>query len=165
TVDRIKKNFKIPLAIKGIATAEDAKLAVEHGVDYVYVSNHGGRQLDHGRGSMDVLPEVVAAVAGKAKVMIDGGFVRGTDIVKAIAAGADLVGLGRVQCYALGAGGAEAVARLLELLEDEVQRCLGLLGVTKFAELDRSYLHAAPAVTQPHVFSGFPLMKIEDWRY
>ena len=165
TVDRIKKKFNIPLAIKGIATAEDAKLAVEHGVDYVYVSNHGGRQLDHGRGSMDVLPEVVAAVADKAKVMIDGGFVRGTDIVKAIAAGAHLVGLGRVQCYALGAGGAEAIVRLLELIEDEVQRCLGLLGVTKLAELDRSYLHAAPAVTQPHVFSGFPLMKIEDWRY
>jgi glycolate oxidase len=165
TVDRIKKNFNIPLAIKGIATAEDAKLAVEHGVDYIYVSNHGGRQLDHGRGSMDVLPEVVAAVDGKAKVMIDGGFVRGTDIVKAIAAGAHLVGLGRAQCYALGAGGAGAVVRLLELLEDEVQRCLGLLGVTKFAELDRSYLHAAPAVSQPHVFTGFPLMKIEDYRY
>src|SRR5205807_383774 len=67
TVKRIKDKFKIPLALKGIATAEDAKIAVEHGVDWVYVSNHGGRQLDHGRGSMDVLPEVVDAVAGCAK--------------------------------------------------------------------------------------------------
>ena len=165
TVERIKKNFDIPLVIKGIATAEDARIAVEHGVDFVYVSNHGGRQLDHGRGSMDVLPEVVAAVAGRAKVIVDGGFARGTDIVKAIAAGATLVGLGRLQCYALAAGGAEAVARLLELLEDEVQRCLGLLGVTKFADLDQSYLHAAPSVREPHVFSAFPLKTIEDWRY
>jgi len=165
TVERIKKNFDIPLVIKGIATAEDARIAVDHGVDFVYVSNHGGRQLDHGRGSMDVLPEVVAAVAGRAKVIVDGGFARGTDIVKAIAAGATLVGLGRLQCYALAAGGAEAVARLLELLEDEVQRCLGLLGVTKFADLDNSYLHAAPSVREPHVFSAFPLKTIEDWRY
>ena len=135
--------FKIPLAIKGIATAEDARIAVDHGVEWVYVSNHGGRQLDHGRGSMDVLPEVVDAVAGRAKIIIDGSFCRGTDIVKAIAAGADLVGIGRMQCYGLAAGGQAGVVRLLELLEDEVMRCLGLLGVAAFAELDRSYLHAA----------------------
>jgi glycolate oxidase len=165
TVDRIKSKFNIPLIIKGIATAEDAKLAVEHGVDWVYVSNHGGRQLDHGRGSIDVLPEVVAAVGGKAKVIVDGGFARGTDIVKAIGLGANLVGLGRVQCYALAAGGETALIRLLELIEDEVQRCLGMLGVTRFADLDRNYLHAAPPVTVPHVFSAFPLLKIEDWRY
>jgi glycolate oxidase len=165
TVDRIKQKFKIPLAIKGIATAEDAKLAVEHGVDWIYVSNHGGRQLDHGRGSMDVLPEVVDAAAGRAKVIVDGAFARGTDIVKAIAAGASLVGLGRLQCYALAAGGQGAIVRLLELLEDEVQRCLGMLGVTKFAELDRKCLHPAPSVTAPHVFSAFPLLKIEDYKY
>ena len=106
TIDRIKKQYKIPIIIKGIATAEDAKLAVEHGVEWIYISNHGGRQLDHGRGSMDVLPEVVDAVAGRAKIMIDGGFYRGSDIVKAIALGADLVGMGRMQCYALAAGGA-----------------------------------------------------------
>src|SRR6202046_3258870 len=98
TVDPIKSRFKIPLAIKGIATAEDAKLCLEHDVEYVYVSNHGGRQLDHGRGSADVLPEVVEAVAGRAKVIVDGGFYRGTDVVKAIAMGASLVGLGRMQC-------------------------------------------------------------------
>ena len=129
TVDRIKKKFKIPLGIKGVATAEDAKIAIDHGVDWIYVSNHGGRQLDHGRGSMDVLPEIVDAVSGRAKIMIDGAFNRGTDIVKAIAMGADLVGLGRMQCYGLAAAGQAGVVRMLELLEDEVQRALGLLGV------------------------------------
>ena len=165
TVERIKKRFDIPLALKGIATAEDAKIAVDHGVEWIYVSNHGGRQLDQGRGSMDVLPEVVAAADGRAKVIVDGGFARGTDIVKAIASGASLVGIGRLQCYALAAGGEVALIRLLELLEDEVQRCLGLLGITGFADLDRSYLHAAPSVTAPHILSAFPLLKIDDYRY
>ena len=165
TVARIKSKFSIPLGLKGIATAEDARIALDHGVDWIYVSNHGGRQLDHGRGTMDVLPEVVDAVAGRAGIIVDGGFARGTDVVKALAAGANLVGLGRLQCYALAAGGEGAIVRMLELIEDEVQRCLGLLGVTEFAELDRSYLHAAPPVTAPHVFSAFPLLKIEDYRY
>src|SRR5204863_5719038 len=141
TVKLIKDKYKIPLVIKGIATAEDAAIALDHGVEWIYVSNHGGRQLDHGRGSMDVLPEVVDAVAGRAKIIIDGSFCRGTDIVKAIAAGAHLVGIGRMQCFALAAGGEAGVVRLLELLEDEVQCCLGLLGVSSFAELNRSYLH------------------------
>jgi isopentenyl diphosphate isomerase/L-lactate dehydrogenase-like FMN-dependent dehydrogenase len=165
TVARVKRQFKIPLALKGIATAEDARIAVEHGVDWVYVSNHGGRQLDHGRGSLDVLPEVVDAVAGRAKILVDGSICRGTDIVKAIATGADLVGIGRMQCYALAAAGQEGVVRLLELLEDEVQRCLGLLGVNKYAELDRACLHPANSTTPPHVFSAFPLLKIDDYRY
>src|SRR6516162_5920830 len=165
TVKRIKSKFAIPLAIKGIATAEDARIALDHGVEWIYVSNHGGRQLDHGRGSMDVLPEVVDAVSGRAKIMIDGSVCRGTDIVKAIAAGADLVGIGRMQCFALAAGGEAGVLRLLELLEDEVRRCLGLLGATGFAELDRTYLHAAAPANVPHVLSAFPLLKIEDYRY
>ena len=151
--------------IKGIATAEDARIALDHGVDWIYVSNHGGRQLDHGRGSMDVLPEIVEAVDGRADIIVDGGIARGTDIVKAMAAGADLVGLGRMQCYALAAGGEAALVRMLELMEDEVQRCLGLLGVTTFADLNRSYLHAAPSTTPPHVLSAFPLLEIEDYRY
>jgi isopentenyl diphosphate isomerase/L-lactate dehydrogenase-like FMN-dependent dehydrogenase len=165
TVERIKDRFKIPLVLKGIATAEDAEIAIEHGVDWIYVSNHGGRQLDHGRGSMDVLPEIVAAVGGRAKIMIDGSFCRGSDIVKAIANGADLVGIGRMQCYALAAAGEAGIVRLLELLEDEVTRCLGLLGVGKFAELDRSYLHHAEPVAAPDVLSAFPLLEIEDYRY
>jgi len=165
TVKRIKDRFKIPLALKGIATAEDAKVAIEHGVDWINVSNHGGRQLDHGRGSMDVLPEIVDAAAGRAKILIDGSFCRGSDIVKAIAGGADFVGLGRMQCYALAAAGQAGIVRLLELLEDEVKQCLGLLGVRTFAELDRSYLCQAGPVTSPHALSAFPLLKIEDYSY
>src|SRR6185312_16073897 len=92
TIARVKEKFDIPVVVKGIATAEDALLAVEHGVDWIYVSNHGGRQLDHGRGSMDVLPEVVQVVGGRAKVIVDGSMCRGTDVLKGIAAGADLVG-------------------------------------------------------------------------
>jgi isopentenyl diphosphate isomerase/L-lactate dehydrogenase-like FMN-dependent dehydrogenase len=165
TVERIKSKYKIPLVLKGIATAEDARIAVEHGVDWVYVSNHGGRQLDHGRGSLDVLPEVVDAVAGRAKVLVDGSICRGSDIVKAIATGADLVGIGRLQCYALACGGEAGIVRLLELLEDEVQRSMGLLGVSRFSDLNRSYLHAAAPANVPHVLSAFPLLKVEDYRY
>src|SRR5262249_37591499 len=142
TVKRIKSRFKIPLAIKGIATAEDAAIARDHGVEWSYVSNHARPPPAPGRGSMALPP---AAGAGGAQVIVGGGMCRGAASVKAIAAGADLVGMGRMQCVALAAGGEAGVVRLLELLEDEVQRCLGLLGVSKFAELDRTYLHAAPA--------------------
>jgi isopentenyl diphosphate isomerase/L-lactate dehydrogenase-like FMN-dependent dehydrogenase len=165
TVKLIKDKYKIPLVLKGIATAEDAAIALDHGVEWIYVSNHGGRQLDHGRGAMQVLPEIAAAVSGRAKIMVDGSFCRGTDIVKAIAAGADLVGIGRLQCWALAAAGEAGVLRMLELLEDEVIRCLGLLGVRNFAELDKSYLHAAPPTNLPHVLSAFPLLEIEPYRY
>ena len=165
TVKLIKDKFKIPLVIKGIATAEDAKMAVDHGVDWIYVSNHGGRQLDHGRGSLHALPEIVDAVKGRAKIMVDGGVCRGSDVVKAIVSGADLVGIGRMQCWALGAGGENGVVRMLELLEDEVIRTLGLLGVTSFAELDKSFLHPATATNMPDVFSAFPLLHIEPYRY
>ncbi len=165
TVKMIKDKFKIPLVLKGIATAEDALIAVDHGVEWIYVSNHGGRQLDHGRGAMHVLPEIVDAVKGRAKIMVDGGFGRGTDIVKAIAAGADLVGIGRLQCWALAAAGEAGVTRMLELLEDEVLRCLGLLGATSFAEVDKSCLHPATATNAPSVFSAFPLFDHEPYRY
>ena len=165
TVKLIKDKYKIPLVIKGIATAEDAAIAVDHGVEWIYVSNHGGRQLDQGRGSMHVLPEIVAAVKDRAKVMVDGSFCRGTDIVKAIILGADLVGIGRLQCWALAAGGEAGIVRMLELLEDEVVRTLGLLGVTKFAELDKSYLHPATPTNLPSVFSAFPLLDIDPYRY
>ena len=165
TVKRIKQRFAIPVALKGIATAEDAKIALDHGVEWIYISNHGGRQLDHGRGSMEVLPEVVDAVGGRAKIILDGSICRGTDIVKAIAAGADLVGIGRMQCFALAAAGQAGVVRLLELLEDEVQRSLGLLGVTKITDLNRSCLHPAAPTVMPLVLSAFPLLKIDDYKY
>jgi glycolate oxidase len=165
TVKLIKDKFKIPLVIKGIATPEDAAIAIDHGVEWIYVSNHGGRQLDHGRGAMHVLPEIVDAVKGRAKIMVDGGVCRGTDVVKAIAAGADLVGIGRLQCWALAAAGETGVARMLELLEDEVIRSLGLLGATSFAKLNKSFLHPATATNPPSVFSAFPLLDIEPYRY
>jgi glycolate oxidase len=165
TVKLIKDKYKIPLIIKGIATAEDAAIAVDHGVEWIYVSNHGGRQLDHGRGSMHVLPEIASAVKGRAKIMVDGSFCRGTDIVKAMILGADLVGIGRLQCWALAAAGESGIVRMLELLEDEVLRTLGLLGVTKYAELDKSYLHPAMPTNLPGVFSAFPLLDIEPYRY
>src|ERR1700731_1210829 len=135
TVKLIKDKFKIPLILKGIATAEDTVIALDHGVEWIYLSNHGGRQLDHGRGAMHVLPEIVDAVKGRAKIMVDGGFCRGSDVVKAIASGADIVGIGRMECWALAAAGETGVGRLLELLEDEVIRTLGLLGVTSLAGL------------------------------
>jgi len=165
TVKLIKDKYRIPLIIKGIATAEDANLALDHGVDWIYVSNHGGRQLDHGRGAMHVLPEIVEAVKGRARIMVDGAFCRGSDVVKAIALGADIVGIGRLQCWALAAAGETGVLRMLELLEDEAIRTLGLLGLTSFAELDQSYLHAATATNAPSVFSAFPLLDIEPYRY
>lgn len=164
-VRRYKEKHRLPLILKGIATAEDAARACEHGVDAIYVSNHGGRQLDHGRGATDVLPEIVAAVAGRARVIVDGGFSRGTDVVKAIALGADAVGIGRLYCYGLAAAGKEGVERVLELLEDEVLSCLGLLGADRFAALERSHLHPAQPVGLPHVHSAFPLLDAEGGMY
>jgi len=157
-VKRFKDKHSIPLIIKGIATAEDADIAVQHGVEVVYCSNHGGRQLDHGLGSAAVLPEVLKAVAGRAEVWVDGGFMRGTDIVKAIALGAKMVGLGRLPCIALAAAGVPGLVRALEILENEVQTCLGLLGVTSFAELTPQHLAPAPPVGEHDVFSAFPLL-------
>ena len=157
-VQRIKETFDIPLVVKGIATAEDAELCCQHGVDVVYVSNHGGRQLDHGRGSIEVLPEVVQAVKGRAEIVIDSGFVRGTDIVKAIALGADSVGLGKLVGYAMGAAGQQGVFRMLEILEHEITTCLALLGLTSFDQLDASYLHACQPVSEPTIRSAFPLV-------
>jgi len=157
-VRRFKDKHDLPLILKGIATVEDAEIAVQHGVEVIYVSNHGGRQLDHGLGSAAVLPEVVKAVNGKAEVWVDGGFMRGTDIVKAIALGAKAVGIGRLTGLSLGAAGAPGLVRALELLEEEVRICLGLLGVTSLAELTSKHVTMAPAVNRPDIFSAFPHM-------
>jgi len=163
-VDRIRKNFDRLLVLKGIARADDALKAVDHGVDVIYVSNHGGRQLDHSAGTIQSLTEIVDAVDGKAKVMVDGGFSRGTDIAKAIALGADGVGLGRLMCYALAAGGSAGIVRMLELLELEFRTTLGLLGVTNASELDRSFVQAAtPIHHESALLSAFPLLKETDW--
>ncbi|WP_135468107.1 alpha-hydroxy acid oxidase [Crenalkalicoccus roseus] len=164
-VKHFKDRHRIPLVLKGIATAEDAALAVEHGVEAVYVSNHGGRQLDHGRGALEVLPEVVKAVGGRAKVWIDGGFSRGSDVVKAMAMGAELVGLGRLYCYALAAAGEAGITQMLRLLQAEMHTVLGLLGVTGYGQLDGSYLHPAAPVVPPGVHSAFPLTNLADPGY
>ena len=157
-VKRFKDTHDVPLILKGIATAEDAAIACEHGVEGVYVSNHGGRQLDHGVGSLAVLPEVVKAVDKRAVVMVDGGFMRGTDVVKAIVLGAQIVGLGRLQCLGLAAAGQAGLERALELLEDEVRISLALLGVTSYSQLDASYVREAPVVAEPDAQSAFPLL-------
>jgi len=157
-VKRFKDTHAIPLILKGIATAEDAALACDLGVDGIYVSNHGGRQLDHGRGTTEALPEVVAAVGGRATIIVDGGFLRGTDIVKAVALGARVVGIGRLACFGLAAAGQAGLVRVLELLEEEIRICLGLLGVERLAQLDRSHLHPATPVVLPHATSAFPLL-------
>ena len=165
-VARFKDKHSIPLILKGIATAEDAEIAVEHGVEVVYVSNHGGRQLDHGRGSMDVLPEVLEAVGDKAKVIIDGSFSRGNDVVKALAMGVEAVAVGRLYCYALAAAGALGIVRMYEILEHEIRSTLGLTGVSSYRELTRSHLHFGETlVREPHVFSAFPLLNLDDPGY
>ena len=149
--------FKIPLVIKGIATAEDARIAVDHGVEWVYVSNHGGRQLDHGRGSIDVLPEVVEAVGRRAKILVDGSICRGTDIVKAMALGADLVGIGRMQCLRSAPAARPAWCGCSSSWKTRCSAASACSASTSFAELDRSYLHAAPPANVPHVLSAFQL--------
>ena len=158
-VARLRRKFKIPFILKGIATAEDARIAIEHGIEGIYVSNHGGRQLDHGKGAIAVLPEVVEAAQGRAQIVVDGGFLRGTDIVKAMALGAHAVGIGRLQGLALAAGGEDGLVRALELLEDEVRRCLGLLGVTSYAELDKSFIAPVAPLAREGWDSAFPLLK------
>ena len=155
TMDAIKEMGGLPFIRKGVATAEDAAIAVEHGVDVVYVSNHGGRQLDHGQGTMDMLPEIVRAVDGKAEVVIDGGFLRGTDVVKAVALGAKAVTIGKLQGWALGAAGQAGLVRALELLENEVRVAMGLLGVTRVDQLGPAHVCKAPAAAPPHEMSTF----------
>ncbi len=111
---------------------------------------------------MDVLPEVVQAVSGRAKVMVDGEISRGTDVVKAIALGADAVGVGRLYCYGLAAAGVAGILQVIELLELEVQECLGLLGLASFAGLDASYVRSAEPVGNPGVLSAFPLLRLTE---
>jgi glycolate oxidase len=151
----------IPFMLKGIQTAEDALLAVEHGVEVVYISNHGGRQMDYVRGSIEILPEIVDAVEGKAKIIIDGGFTRGTDILKAMCLGADLVGIGRLQAWGLAAAGAAGVVRVLEILQKEIEISMGLLGVSRLDQLSPAYLTQGTTVRLPHEMSAFPHLPVD----
>jgi glycolate oxidase len=155
----MKERVGLPLIAKGIATAEDAVLAIDHGADVVYVSNHGGRQLDHAQGSIEVLAEVVKAVAGRAEVLADGGVQRGTDVVKMLCLGAKAVGVGKLLGLALSAGGEAGVARMLELIELEVRTAMGLMGVTSIKQLGPQWLREVPILGTPSSVSAYPLLE------
>lgn len=152
----MKQHTGLPMILKGIATAEDACLAVEHGADVIYVSNHGGRQLDHAQASIEVLPEVVAAVDGRAEVLFDGGVLRGADVIKAIALGARAVGVGKLQGLALAAAGEAGIARMLELLELEIRTMMGVMGVTSLAQLNPSWVRPTQPVSSASITSAYP---------
>jgi isopentenyl diphosphate isomerase/L-lactate dehydrogenase-like FMN-dependent dehydrogenase len=160
SMERIRDIAGLPFMVKGIQTAEDAEIAVARGVDVLWVTNHGGRQIDHGLGSLDILPEVVSVAKGKAKIIVDGGVQRGTDILKAVALGADAVALGRLQGWALAAGGQAGVVRMLEILEDEMVSAMALAGVPTLADLTPRSVCAADPVTPPHEMSAWVNMPV-----
>jgi len=136
----IRALWKGPIVIKGVLSAEEAKRSLDYGATAVVVSNHGGRQLDCVPSSLQVLPEVVAAVGGRAEVLIDSGIRRGSDIVKALSLGARAVLCGRAFAYGLAAGGELGVTRAIELLRSDLERCLRLLGCPSVSALNASYV-------------------------
>jgi isopentenyl diphosphate isomerase/L-lactate dehydrogenase-like FMN-dependent dehydrogenase len=131
---------KLPVVLKGIVTAEDAKTAIEHGAAAIVVSNHGGRQLDGVPATLDALPEVVEAVGGRVEVYLDGGIRRGADVAKALALGARAVLAGRAPVFGLAAAGENGVRHVLELLRDELALTLCLLGCTSPEEVTRAHV-------------------------
>lgn len=137
-LDQIRPMIKVPMLAKGIMTGEDARLCLEHGIDAVYVSNHGGRSLDYCPATLEVLPEIVSAVGGKVPVIFDSGIRRGSDIVKALALGANAVALGRVPRWGLAAYGAPGVQRILEIMQAEFVQAMVAAGRPTLASLDRS---------------------------
>lgn len=157
-MDWIRGLTGLPFLLKGVQTGEDAAIAVEHGVDVIWVSNHGGRQLDHGQGSLEVLPEIVEAVQGRARIIVDGGVQRGLDVLKAVALGADVVALGRLQGWGLAAAGVPGLVRVLEILEDEIISAMGLMGITSFDELSPRDLAKVAAVMPSHEMSAWTNM-------
>jgi len=137
----IREHWKGPIVIKGVLTADDARRAVDEGVDAISVSNHGGRQLDGVPASLRALPEVVEAVQGRIEVLMDGGIRRGTDVVKALCLGARAVLCGRAYAYGLAAAGEPGVDRAIEILRTDVERTLRLLGCDSVTKLGRSYVN------------------------
>ncbi len=136
-VDRLRKLVTVKLMIKGIDTREDARLALEHGFDGVWVSNHGGRSTETGRATIQALPEVVAEVGNRIPVLVDGGFRRGSDVFKALALGATAVGIGRPFLWGLGAFGQAGVDRVLEILQGELKLVMGNCGTQTVAAITR----------------------------
>jgi len=139
-VDRLRKFWKGKFVIKGIETREDARLCLEHGLDGVLVSNHGGRATETGRATLEALPEVVDAVGSRIPVFVDGGFRRGTDVFKALALGAKAVGVGRPYLWGLGAFGQAGVERVLQILAGELKLVMGDCGTRTLAEINRAYV-------------------------
>ena len=143
TVKRMRDVTRMKIMLKGIVTAEDAELAVKNGLDGILVSNHGGRGEDNGRSTIDALPEIIAAVKGRIPVIVDGGFRRGTDAVKALAMGAQAVGIGRPYLWGLGAFGQEGVERVLEIVRTETRAAMQQCGVRSVKELNASFVRRA----------------------
>ncbi|MCC6586682.1 MAG: alpha-hydroxy-acid oxidizing protein [Bryobacterales bacterium] len=139
--EELKKRFGGPVLIKGILTGEDGALAVKRGMDGVIVSNHGARYLEYAPATIDVLPEVVEAVGGKIPVLIDSGFRRGTDVLKALALGAKAVCVGRPPLWGLGAFGADGCKRVMELLRTELALAMGLCGKATLKDIDKRVIH------------------------
>ena len=139
-IDELRRRWTGPLVIKGVMSSHDAERAVERGADAIYVSNHGGRQLDGAAGTTSVLPEIVDAVGGRAEVFIDGGIRRGADIVKVKALGATAAFGGRPWVFGLAADGERGVDRMLEILSADVDRTLALIGCPRFDDVDSSAL-------------------------
>ena len=131
----LKEAWGGPFMVKGISHGADAERAIAAGVDGIWISNHGGRQLDTAPASIDCLPEIAKAVAGRASVIMDGGIRRGSDIVKALALGADMVGIGRPYLYGLAAGGEAGVDRAISILKEELRRTMQLMGVCRVDDL------------------------------
>ena len=142
-IEWIRERAPMPLLVKGIMTAEDARIALDHGVDGIVVSNHGGRQLDGVAAGVTVLPEVVEAVGGRVPVLVDGGIRRGTDVLKCLALGADAVLVGRPAVWALAAGGQEGVAEVLRILRDELDNAMALAGVRSVTEITPAFVTGA----------------------
>lgn len=140
TVKRMRDVTKMKIMLKGVITAADAELAVQNGIDGILVSNHGGRGEDNGRSTIDALPEIMAAVNGRMTVIVDSGFRRGTDVVKALAMGAQAVGVGRPYLWGLGAFGQEGVARVLEIVRTETKAAMQQCGAKSVKDLNASYI-------------------------
>ena len=127
----------VPMLAKGILTGDGAQMCLEQGVDGIIVSNHGGRALDYGPSSLEVLEEVVDAVGGRVPVLIDSGFRRGSDVLKALALGADAVCLGRASRWGLGAFGEPGAQKVLEIVNAELREAMASVGRATIAEIDR----------------------------
>jgi 4-hydroxymandelate oxidase len=139
-VDRLRKFWQGKLIIKGMDTREDARLCLEHGIDGMLVSNHGGRATETGRATIEALPEVVAEVGSRIPVFVDGGFRRGTDVFKALALGARAVGIGRPFLWGLGAFGQAGVDRVLEILQRELKLAMGNCGTRTIGDITSAYV-------------------------